>query len=77
MSWKNIYTGKERFDLKAPCFNCEERTSECHAICERYQQYAKENEKKRENKLQESINNGYYTIRRAKIRAARQLGERK
>ena len=58
--------------MKAPCNICNERTAECHSTCERYKQFEVENRKLRERKLQESINNGYYTIRRAKIRAARQ-----
>lgn len=58
--------------MKAPCINCEERTAECHSTCEKYKQFEVENRRIRENKLQESINNGYYTIRCAKIRAARQ-----
>lgn len=33
--------------MNAPCRNCQERTPDCHAVCERYQEYADENRKLR------------------------------
>ena len=33
--------------MKPPCLNCTARTAECHAVCEQYKEYAKVQEKNR------------------------------
>lgn len=40
-----------------PCYKCEERHMHCHAECEKYQQFAEENEKLRETLFKERMQN--------------------
>ena len=35
-------------DKKRPCWQCPDRTQECHGPCKEYQKYAEERRKKRE-----------------------------
>lgn len=42
--------------MKVPCKKCERRSMECHASCEAYKEYQKENEVVRKNKKHDNIN---------------------
>ncbi len=42
--------------MKVPCKGCEKRSIECHAECEAYKKYRKENEVVRKNKKHDNIN---------------------
>ena len=45
---------------RSPCDkNCPDRDSECHATCERYLEYVKENEKRREEEHKAAIYAAY------------------
>ena len=36
-----------RFKTKAPCYQCDKRTSECHSNCEDYRYYYKKHEEEK------------------------------
>lgn len=51
---------KETRKINAPCYKCEDRTSICHAICERYKKYEKERAEARRNRDDSYIYHNYY-----------------
>ena len=66
MNWRLRYK-----DTKVPCYDCQERYEGCHAKCEKYALFAKENELKREAALAVRDVNDYIrdSINRQKRRA--------
>lgn len=54
MNWRLRYK-----DAKVPCYDCQERYEGCHAKCEKYALYAKQNELKREAALMRRDINDY------------------
>ena len=41
--------------MKVPCKNCDRRKVKCHAECEEYLEYQKENEKIKKNRKNDAI----------------------
>ena len=40
--------------MQAPCKNCAERSIRCHSTCDKYREFAEENNRMRENKYREN-----------------------
>jgi hypothetical protein len=45
--------------MKAPCYQCTERTVVCHCNCEEYKAYAEQVKKEREERQAENANRYY------------------
>lgn len=67
---------------KPPCLKCPDRSAECHAVCEKYGEWAKENARLREERNKKiSMACALYETKKRSIdkalRDARKLGKRK
>jgi hypothetical protein len=54
---------------KAPCKDCGDRNVGCHSVCEKYKEFAKENERVRNERYkhrQSMLNDYEYLVRRKK-----------
>lgn len=45
--------------MKAPCYQCTERTATCHCNCEKYEAYAEHVKKEREERQAENTTRYY------------------
>ena len=59
----------------SPCYKCEERTSICHAHCERYIAYYNERRRMNEEKHKENHMSDYIFDTKRKRRIKRRAGE--
>lgn len=59
----------------SPCYKCEERTSICHAHCERYIAYYNERRKMNEERHKEIYMSDYIFDTKRKRRIKRKAGE--
>ena len=48
---------------KTPCYECTERTSECHATCERYGAYNEKREQERNERAKEKYRESSFVER--------------
>lgn len=54
--------------MQAPCKDCADRALGCHSVCEKYKEYAKQNEERRKLREKYNLENNLYwdTIRKGR-----------
>lgn len=54
--------------MQAPCKDCTDRQLGCHSVCEKYKEYAKQNEERRKLREKYNLENNLYwdTIRKGR-----------